>query len=206
MHRFGTKLSADIGIIARDFVKIKRKITFFRKRGTMARKCRGAGGRRWSDRLTEYRTLSREIRHDRERLAHLSDMLQKEREGSPERVLPLREALEFYRQRLLENLHRCMAEMEEVQAFINRLPESGLRRIFTLRYLEGYTWQKVARALGGYDESAPRKKHDRYLRAQDSQRPVRRRGALREGHSLTDGATTPGSGRGSHRKPNGTSR
>ncbi len=172
----------------------------------MQRKRRNGSAKRWADRLAEYRTLSREIRHDRERLAHLSDMLQREREGTPERVLPLREALEFYRRRLVENLHHCMAEMEEVQAFINRMPESELRRIFTLRYLEGYTWQKVARALGGYDESAPRKKHDRYLRTQDPPRPVRRRGTLREGSSLTDGATTPGNGRGSHRKPSGTSR
>ncbi len=43
------------------------------------------------------------------------------------------------------------------------IEDSEIRRIFTLYYIKGYAWRRVARELGYADESVPRKKHDRYL-------------------------------------------
>ncbi len=58
---------------------------------------------------------------------------------------------------------RCVALVEELQDFINSIEDSDTRRVFTMRYINGFSWQKIAFQLGGYDESWPRKKHDRYL-------------------------------------------
>ncbi len=114
--------------------------------------------------LSQYRRLLAEIREDRLRLAQLAGRLLRENPaGLPERVGEL-DALKGYRERVEENLSRCTALVEELQSFINEIEDSELRRLFTLRYINGYTWQKVAFLMGGYDESAPRKKHDRYLK------------------------------------------
>lgn len=53
----------------------------------------------------------------------------------------------------------------EIEAFINGISKSRIRRIFRMRYFEGLTFQQIAFRLGKgcYDESVPRKLHDRYL-------------------------------------------
>lgn len=57
----------------------------------------------------------------------------------------------------------CMDEIGRLFAFIDDIPDSRLRRIFTFRYIEGLTWQQVAFRLGEFDEQYPRKMHSRYL-------------------------------------------
>lgn len=119
--------------------------------------------------LRQYRRLLREIAHDRQRLAQLEGYL---RDSTPCDHLPEpgeeisaveRAALTAYCARIALNLQRCVAQVAEIQAYINRIPDSGLRDIFTLHYINGYSWKRVAMAEGGWDESVPRKRHDRYL-------------------------------------------
>ena len=124
----------------------------------------GCSLRETKRRLSQYRDLLREIQQDRLRLAQLAGRLARlNPAGLPEGAALSRDDLADYRARIEENLVRCVAMTEDIQSFINAIEESELRRLFTLRYLNGYTWQKIAFTLGAYDESVPRKKHNRYL-------------------------------------------
>lgn len=51
----------------------------------------------------------------------------------------------------------------EVETFIDRIPKSNLRNIFTYRYIEGMSWIQIQHEMKYNDESKARKKHDRFL-------------------------------------------
>ena len=113
-------------------------------------------------RLSQYQTLLREIQDDRLRLAQLAGRLIRQNPAG----LPIGEVnahFSGYEERIAANVVRCERLASEIQTFINDIEDSGVRRVFTLRYLKGYTWQKIAFVLGAHDESVPRKRHDRYL-------------------------------------------
>lgn len=57
----------------------------------------------------------------------------------------------------------CMEELGRLYAFIDDIPDSRLRRIFSFRYIDGLTWRQIAFRIGEYDEQYPRRLHDRYL-------------------------------------------
>lgn len=71
------------------------------------------------------------------------------------------------------NLHKAILEerledlldiQTEIEEFINNLPTSRLRRIFGFRYIEQYSWRKVAYMIkGNTTEDSVRKEHDRYF-------------------------------------------
>ena len=65
-------------------------------------------------------------------------------------------------------LYRRKAKCEElklqIEEFINTIPDSRTRRVFSLRYIDGLNWLQIARKIERYDESYPRKViHDKYL-------------------------------------------
>ena len=66
-------------------------------------------------------------------------------------VQQLREAAAIYLERV-----------EAGYAFLGEVPDSQMRQILNLRYLEGMSWQRVAFAIGEYDEQYPRKKCRRF--------------------------------------------
>lgn len=107
--------------------------------------------------LGEYRSLQREARDCRIDLLTLSRLFPSESR------IEESENLRDRKRRLLESLTACRAGIRETEDFIAQIGDSELRRIFTLRYVEGKTWQQISFALGHYDESYPRKKHNRYL-------------------------------------------
>ena len=39
-----------------------------------------------------------------------------------------------------------------------------MRMILTLRYIQGLTWQKIAYAIGEYDEQYRRRKHNAFFK------------------------------------------
>lgn len=57
----------------------------------------------------------------------------------------------------------CMEELGALYDYIDSIPESLLRRVFSLRYIDALSWQKVAFRLGETDEQYPRRMHQRYL-------------------------------------------
>ena len=62
------------------------------------------------------------------------------------------------------NMEKCIYEANRLNRFISSLPDSEIRQILTLRYIKCMTWQRIAFEIGGYDESYPRIKHNRFLR------------------------------------------
>lgn len=59
---------------------------------------------------------------------------------------------------------KCRELALEIEEFINTIPDSRTRRVFSLRYIDGLNWLQIARKIERYDESYPRKViHDKYL-------------------------------------------
>lgn len=62
---------------------------------------------------------------------------------------------------IAKNLAKCIEEYKKLTTFINNIEDSQIRLILTLRYINHLTWQKIAFKLNFYDESIPRKIHNR---------------------------------------------
>lgn len=63
-----------------------------------------------------------------------------------------------------KHIARTLRETRRLERLIDRVPDSEMRSILTLRYEEGMTWGQVARRMGGYyTADYARKKHDRFL-------------------------------------------
>ena len=59
---------------------------------------------------------------------------------------------------------KCTELKLQIEEFINTIPDSRTRRVFSLRYIDGLNWLQIARKIERYDESYPRKViHDKYL-------------------------------------------
>ncbi len=110
-------------------------------------------------RLSEYRALCREIKDDRALLARM-------RAGYMPADIPMADAprvLARYRASVQRKLKRAACTLVKIEQYIESIPDCLVRHIFTLRYIEGCTWRGIAFRLHAYDESVPRKIHNRYL-------------------------------------------
>lgn len=64
---------------------------------------------------------------------------------------------------LLSERMKMAAELEnEITEYINTVSDSRVRRIMQYKYVDGYTWQKIANIMH-YDKSYPEKAITRYL-------------------------------------------
>lgn len=60
---------------------------------------------------------------------------------------------------------------DEINDYIEKIPDSELRLIISLRYINGLSWQQVASHIGNMgDGSTERKKHDRFLNVSQNSR------------------------------------
>jgi DNA-binding transcriptional MerR regulator len=67
--------------------------------------------------------------------------------------------------KLEHRLKDLMKKREEIEEYIATVPDSEMRVILTLRYIEGLSWQQIATRMGVVgDGSTERKKHDRFLK------------------------------------------
>ncbi len=62
------------------------------------------------------------------------------------------------------NLKKCFYELNRINRFIESVEDSEMRLILTLRYIQNLSWQKVAFAIGEYDEQYPRRRHNTFLK------------------------------------------
>ena len=115
-------------------------------------------------RLSQLRDMKREVDELSQRIAQI-ELAQHGRISAPgpayERA---RTGLEDARSRMESRRLACMEELGRLYAFIDGIPDSRLRRIFSFRYLDGLTWLQIAFKLGDYDEQVPRRAHDRYVK------------------------------------------
>ncbi len=111
--------------------------------------------------LSQLYYLDREIELDRERLAELRADLMNPKipsyDGMPKSPNPD------------PAMERCVAEIADLEAiiqakieqrvyersrlerYISDIPDSLTRQIFTLRFVEGLTWEQIAAKTGGYN-------------------------------------------------------
>lgn len=72
--------------------------------------------------------------------------------------------LEEYQNILMNSACDLLQIEKECELFISELPTSRLRRIFRYRYLEQYSWRKIAYLIGGNaTEDSVKKEHNRYM-------------------------------------------
>lgn len=122
-----------------------------------------------AERLRQYKNLKEEIKELSEQIHKLesSDIVQ----GSDDEFPYIKhnfkvETAECDRTRelLRKELGLLKAEYHALNEFINNIADSEIRRIFRYRYIEGWTFQKIAFKVGNGDEQVPRKKHNNFLK------------------------------------------
>lgn len=69
--------------------------------------------------------------------------------------------------RLQSRLNKSRAELDELDKYINSVQDARIRTIMQYRYVEGWSWSKIANRMGWYTESGPRLKIKKYLDAND---------------------------------------
>lgn len=115
-------------------------------------------------RLSQYKRLLRSIKTDRTRLDGLVALMRRSKETGLAALWGMNdEMVEDYRRYIENNVAQSLTLAAELQQYIRTIKDREIRHLFILHYIYGYSWQKVAFMMGWFDESVPRKRHDRYL-------------------------------------------
>lgn len=67
------------------------------------------------------------------------------------------------REKLFYRIEKCKKLKVDIENFINNIEGSRTRLVFQLRYVEGWSWQRISLKLGSTHESYSRKIHDRFF-------------------------------------------
>lgn len=67
------------------------------------------------------------------------------------------------REKLFYRIEKCKKLKVDIENFINNIEDSRTRLVFQLRYVEGWSWQRISLKLGSTHESYSRKIHDRFF-------------------------------------------
>ena len=85
-------------------------------------------------------------------------------EGFPYPEYSRKKTLLYARKATLSELELEIIEtLNEVESFISTVKDSHMRRIITLRVVDGLTWNQVASKIGGSTEDSVRKAFDRFM-------------------------------------------
>lgn len=108
--------------------------------------------------LSQLYYLKKEIEHDRQRLAELlSDLLSPKspsydgmpKSPNPDPSMERRIAQIADLEAMIQaKIDRCVDERQKLELYIAEIPDSLTRQIFTLRFVEGLTWERVADGIG----------------------------------------------------------
>jgi hypothetical protein len=62
------------------------------------------------------------------------------------------------------NIKKCFFEFNKINKYICTIDDSFIRQIFSLRYISGMSWRRIARLIGGFNtEDSVRMAHNRFL-------------------------------------------
>ena len=127
--------------------------------------------------LSQMHFLDGEIRQSRRRLERLERLLEEARaqaafdEGERELAEQCAREMAEIRQGLEQSIQRRWQEMRRLLAYIEDIDDSLIRQILTCRYVDGKTWVKVAREIGGDNtEDSVKKAAYRYLQRGQARR------------------------------------
>ena len=124
----------------------------------------GMGGMQMDKaRLKRLVGLRREITRTRQRIAAAENRLKQAADDAE--AAALRALLADKRDALMDYLRAAEAEEALLIRYIEEIPDSDVRELFMLRYVDGVrSWQRIAFLAGEHDESYVRRKHDRYIK------------------------------------------
>lgn len=112
------------------------------------------------ERLEKLCGLKREIARTRRRIARLENKLTRENIEAD-----LYAEIKRTRDTLRAYLIGAQKEETHLIEYINSIPDSDIRELFMLRYVDGIrSWQRIAFLAGEHDESFVRRRHNAYLR------------------------------------------
>ena len=66
---------------------------------------------------------------------------------------------------------QCIHERARLERWISSIPDSFTRQIFAYRFIEGYSWVRVARIIGGNTPASVKQRCYRYLKECDGKGP-----------------------------------
>ena len=95
----------------------------------------------------QYRCLVQETKYLQQELLHLQNQDPTTHPAADPR----------YTQLLHKRRENCKQQLMALENSIAQVDDSRIRLILSLRYQKGYSWQKVAFAMGESDESYPRR-------------------------------------------------
>ena len=123
--------------------------------------------------LSQLYHLNREIEQDKERLQRLRALVESpsgpnltdtpgggSNENRLERYMAEIVDLEAI---ISAKITQCLHERSRLERYIADIPESYLRLIFTLRFVNGLSWNQVAFSIGGTTADAARMACKRYI-------------------------------------------
>lgn len=112
------------------------------------------------ERLEKLCGLKREIARTRRRIARLENKLTRENIEAD-----LYAEIKRTRDTLRAYLIGAQKEETHLIEYINSIPDSDIRELFMLRYVDGIrSWQRIAFLAGEHDESFVRRRNNAYLR------------------------------------------
>lgn len=107
--------------------------------------------------------LRREITRTKRRIAAAETRLRAAADDAE--AAKLAAALRDTRDALMHYLRAAETEEALLIRYIESIPDSDVRELFMLRYVDGVrSWQRIAFLAGEHDESYVRRKHDRYIK------------------------------------------
>ena len=132
--------------------------------------------------LAQYRDLKREIKHLEQRIQRLKktviDSVRASNAEFPYQEIHVTIEGEVSPEKELERilalrLRECQALALRIERFIADISDSRIRQIFELRYIEGWTWEKISERLGATNESYARKLHNKFLEEREGPDEIR---------------------------------
>lgn len=124
--------------------------------------------------LSQLYYLNREIEADKERLGRLRELASSP-SGPNLSGMPgggsYENRLERYVAEIIDleaiisaKITQCLHERNRLERYIADIPESYLRQVFTLRFINGLSWDQVAFSIGGTTADAARMACNRYIK------------------------------------------
>ena len=71
--------------------------------------------------------------------------------------------LNMYENKLQEFYDKLFEEQNQIEDYIETIPQSNIRQIFRYRYIDGFNWLQIMHLMKYKSESTARMKHDRFL-------------------------------------------
>ena len=71
--------------------------------------------------------------------------------------------LNMYENKLQEFYDKLFEEQNQIEDYIETIPQSNIRQIFRYRYIDGFSWNQIQILMEYKHEDTARRKHDRFL-------------------------------------------